>query len=432
MTWTFHKQRRKEGYINNPWWTLTPTDRHFPCGYWDVLGGPDTGLYFAGDNTGFSVSDMPPRGWPNCTKWRGKFVGNLRNFGTESFESFNHLDVFSPTPRAINFGGYVNATMYGNVGVMDWNEHFHPRRPSDGRFPTTGDKYIATSDLSGFQITFEESIAAFGMFVIDIGDFGGDLSITLVYDSGAPYTIDLPEFSTLYNSNIAWFGVFDISRNVVAVRMSKTSIADAFAFDDMIVAKRSDVKRDNTLATYDVVNSEPWIDTQYCSRTAIQTQSENFRMVVPYSEFLSVPNLWDQARLYFLQTSSGGYDFKISGASIGVRDGDTINFASAPSRVQFFWDNELIIPDGAAEAVLSDWADIDISVGDDLLVHIFVEHNGTDTIRTSDDRPSPRHWDSYRKVTNDDETMVQEVTGYSAASRGYFVDGIIARNSSLY
>jgi len=48
-----------------------------------------------------------------------------------------------------------------------------------GRYPISGNQYFDTGSV--FTITFSTAIAAFGFFGVDIGDFGGQVTLTLTH-----------------------------------------------------------------------------------------------------------------------------------------------------------------------------------------------------------------------------------------------------------
>ena len=108
-----------------------------------------------------------------------------------------------------------------------------------GRFPTSGTKYWTTnSTLGDFDITFSESISAFGFFATDIGDFSGQITLELVngttQDLIVPSTINAPNASMLYLGLIS-------DMPFTMVRFGNTSSVDRFGFDDMTIADAAQV-----------------------------------------------------------------------------------------------------------------------------------------------------------------------------------------------
>jgi len=152
---------------------------------------------------------------------RNDFLGNLNGVGTEDFETFALGDM---PPLSVTFPGAGTASLSGGNFILNI--------PGAGRFATSGTNYFLAT--SGFTLTFDQPIAAFGFYGTDIGDFNGQVTIAL--DNGeimaVPNTINAPDGSLLF------FGVIDTA-TFSSVMFGNTNtnplLEDVFGFDDMTV-----------------------------------------------------------------------------------------------------------------------------------------------------------------------------------------------------
>jgi len=188
--------------------------------------GEDTGL---GEDTPLAI----PGGIPNSLAAQADFLSNLVGVGTEDFEGFAFG---TSAPLTLTFpgagtatlegGGYVNTVPVGQTNGV-------------GRYAVSGTNYWETTDV--FAIEFSAPVAAFGFFGVDIGDFGGQVTVTtansveVVY--AIPNTINGPGGSVLY------FGLIDTDNPFVKVTFGNTaSGVDFFGFDDMTIGSVEQVQ----------------------------------------------------------------------------------------------------------------------------------------------------------------------------------------------
>jgi len=162
---------------------------------------------------------------------RNNFLSNLAGVGTEDFETFAAGDTL---PISITFPGAGTATLAGSGLTADMIFD----TPGAGRFATSGTNYLEAT--SGFNLTFDQPVVAFGFYGTDIGDFNGQITIAL--DNGenflVPNTVNGPDSSLLF------FGVIDMA-SFTSVMFGNTTGAppftDVFGFDDMTVGSPQQV-----------------------------------------------------------------------------------------------------------------------------------------------------------------------------------------------
>ena len=159
---------------------------------------------------------------PNSAAAETAFLSNLSStVGTEDFES---LATGTIAPLTVDFG-YAQATLTGGGAIQSGY--------SVGRFAISGSKYWETNE--NFQITFSTQQAAFGFYGTDIGDFSGQLKLTLA--GGGSVTMNVPHTVGGPNGTCLYFGMIadDAASQFTSVSFSTTSGSDWFGFDDMTI-----------------------------------------------------------------------------------------------------------------------------------------------------------------------------------------------------
>ena len=444
--WAFNKQSDKFGYANNPRFTADPDDpnKHHPCGYWYSDPAASRGYFFGEDNTGSSSESIKPlfQKNPNADAARGAFLSNLKNYGFESFEAFAHEQ---NSPLALTFGGYANATMSLAGEVYDITQH----PPiygcvNAGRYPIHGDKYFEVFTSEGFVIDFAEPMNAFGMYMVDIGDFGATLTVAMVYADGSTHEIELPityeEIPAGLGNSGGWVqfvGLFDSINPFVSVRMTMDiSGVDVFAFDAFYIARDGDINLERPL-TQLIWPGETTTLYPSCWRAsgALETEDVNYRIIVTTADWFNVADNFNQLRFMFsVQSAAAPFRLKIDGMSIGIRDGSTLNFLGAPTRIKWSSGNNLLLTTESPcweDYNFSDWANLIIDTTKEYLIHLWIDYDGTDTERLRNDWPA-RDLEIYRKLSSVDDTMVETISGYSLQSRCLHLREIQMRDSRQY
>jgi hypothetical protein len=171
---------------------------------------------------------------PNADAARNNFLANLVGVGTENFESFTPG---TTSPLSLTFPGAGNATLNGGGLISSVPTGTN----GVGRYPISGNQYWETS--SNFFIDFEESIAAFGFYGIDIGDFNGQVTITLA--SGTNQTFNVGNTINAPGGSVLYFGIIAENENETFTSLSFGNTAsgtDFFGFDDMTIGSIQQVQ----------------------------------------------------------------------------------------------------------------------------------------------------------------------------------------------
>jgi hypothetical protein len=172
----------------------------------------------------------------NSTATKNSFFTNLVGVGTETFDTPS-TPVNATAPISVNFPGAGTATITGGGQVATGND-------AAGRYAISSPNYLLVNN-SNFTITFSSAIAAFGFFGVDIGDFGGRLSLTLTDASKVVSTLTVPH--TLgsggnTSGSILYFGFYDTGDTYKSIKFKNSAVGtDVFGFDSLSVGSLEQV-----------------------------------------------------------------------------------------------------------------------------------------------------------------------------------------------
>jgi hypothetical protein len=208
-----------------------------PAPFWSGAaggGGGPTGLvfYFAEVLPSPAESLQAPP-----TTERATFMARLTVSGSEGWESGvslgDPMDAYAFTTNG------VTATIgAASAGATFVDAAF------DGLFNTTpgGTFYAQMSFDDGFggfvpvTFTFSTPVAAFGCYLTDIGDFGGDLTVTLNKTGGGTVVHSVPSTSGTTGWLAFWGFVDDSSQTYDSIEMVSNDVSEAIAIDDVVMA----------------------------------------------------------------------------------------------------------------------------------------------------------------------------------------------------
>ena len=170
----------------------------------------------------------------NADAARVSLFSNLVGVGTETFESFA---TNTTAPIAVSFGAAGTATINGSGTILSGND-------GSGRYPTSPTQYL-NAGSGDFSIDFSAPVAAFGFYATDIGDFGGNITLTLTDSLGNVSVLVVPNTvgsgGSTSGSNL-YYGFYDTTATYVSVAFGNNSGgADIFGFDDFSIGSRQQV-----------------------------------------------------------------------------------------------------------------------------------------------------------------------------------------------
>ena len=187
----------------------------------------------------------------NSAVAESQFLNVLSGVGTEDFEGFA---TGVGAPLGLSFPGAGNATLSGGSGAVATVASGTTN--GVGRYGTSGDNFLEVSagGAGNFVVDFSSSVAAFGFYGIDIGDFGGQLQIQLNGTANTLITVNntigsggSTDGSVLFFGIVAEDGDEEFTQ---ASFLTYTGSGDVFAFDDMTVGSQAQViSEPATLAT---------------------------------------------------------------------------------------------------------------------------------------------------------------------------------------
>jgi hypothetical protein len=198
--------------------------------------------YFGEDLTdGFN---FPLLSTPNALSAEASFKSSLIGASTETFEG---QTTGALAPLELTFPGAGTATLVGGDGEVaediGANSVGRYSVPQPGSF-----KYWEVTAGGGgdFTVQFSQAIAAFGFYGIDIGDFGGQLTLELLAQDGSTVLSQLTVDNTIgseasTDGSVLYFGAIAGSpaEDFWAVRFNTTTGGgDFFAFDNFTIAGR--------------------------------------------------------------------------------------------------------------------------------------------------------------------------------------------------
>ena len=204
---------------------------------------------FFGEDLG-TGTNLPLTTHTNADEARALFLAELSNPGTEDFEDFQRD---TEAPLSITFpGAMVTATLTGagKVKFVPGTSH------SVGRYAISGEQFWQTGlDVTtlSFGVEFTAPVAAFGFYGVDIGDFGGQVILTLTLDGDVVETINIGNTIGAPDGGVLYFGLIETTLTFDAITFDNTTSGnepdekDFFAFDDMTVGSLEQVEPPNPI-----------------------------------------------------------------------------------------------------------------------------------------------------------------------------------------
>ena len=169
---------------------------------------------------------------PNADAAQTAFLSNLVGVGTEDFESYAP-GVGAPLP--IVFPGAGTATLNGSGYI----ENVPSGTNGFGRYPISGDQYWESG--AGFSIDFDTDVAAFGFYGVDIGDFNGQVILTMA-SGGGNVVLNIGNSTNIAGGSVLYFGFYDLANQYSSISFGNTAAGtDFFAFDNMTIGSLEQV-----------------------------------------------------------------------------------------------------------------------------------------------------------------------------------------------
>lgn len=184
---------------------------------------------------------------PNSAGAETAFKSTLVGVGTENFEG-QPTGATSPLP--LTFPGAGTATLSGGSGVVrsfvgsNGAGRYSVPQPGSTKFWE-----VSAGGGGNFTVAFTQAIAAFGFYGVDIGDFGGQLTVDLIAQDNVTVLGHLTVNNTVGNNgstdgSVLYFGAVagTVAEDFWSVRFNTTTgSGDIFAFDNFTIASRAQI-----------------------------------------------------------------------------------------------------------------------------------------------------------------------------------------------
>jgi hypothetical protein len=190
-------------------------------------------LTFFGEDLGLGEGTPLPSS-PNADNARNDFFSNLVGVGTESFEGFSGG---TSLPITANFGADT-ATLSGSGSVQSVT----PGTTNGfGRYAISGSNFVETT--SDLLLSFSAPQAAFGFYGVDIGDFNGQVTLTLA--GGGTQSFNVGNVIGGRGGGVLYFGLIatTAAETFTSIQFGNTNPGtDFFAFDDFTIGTLEQVQ----------------------------------------------------------------------------------------------------------------------------------------------------------------------------------------------
>jgi len=181
---------------------------------------------------------LRPFSLPNTTSTREIFLRELGgDVGVETFDE-------------VADGTLVTSIDFG-TGTATLTSDARVRRLASGTFngtyPISGETFLLSDagSVGTLSIEFDVAVGAFGLAVTDAGDGFGQLSMTLVHETGDPTAVEIPhtaDAGSVSSGSAFFFGVVTTDRPVLAIVIENSNaVVDGFGMDDLIIARPDQV-----------------------------------------------------------------------------------------------------------------------------------------------------------------------------------------------
>jgi hypothetical protein len=200
-------------------------------------------LTFFGEDVNNSES-VPLASTPNSDNAQAQFLSHLIGVGTETFEAPDQT-IGQTAPLALSFPGAGTATLTGGSGSVAGVTPGSTNGVGRYSVPSASSSQFWEVDAGGgsFTVTFSSPVAAFGFNGIDIGDFGGQLSLGL--SNGSNFVVpNSMGVSGSTGGTVLYFGLISqgAGEQFTSVTFNTTTgEGDFFAFDNMTIGSLEQV-----------------------------------------------------------------------------------------------------------------------------------------------------------------------------------------------
>lgn len=212
---------------------------------WSMAPRAQAGIIFAVDLNHSDTVPLAPAQRPNSNAAAADFAAQLASMRMTSFEASEGYTANTtfPAPASgpgvnpmLNFGGGLTAQLTGGIIRFQAPGTAGPDVQPDGRYATDGVNYVAQT-ASVLTLAFSAPQQAVGFWGIDVGDFGGTLTITLSGGVGGTRQMVVNPISQHgeNSGSVMFWSFFETGFTFTQVGLGGSSSADVFAYDKITV-----------------------------------------------------------------------------------------------------------------------------------------------------------------------------------------------------
>jgi hypothetical protein len=199
-------------------------------------------IFFGQDRGAGETSRVP---FPNSTNARNQFLSNLVGVSTENFESETPGPILVTGLNVTFPGSGVTANLTGAGASVE--RITDPTATNGlGRYPTSGFQYLESGQ--NFTIQFSSQINAFGFLATDVGDFNGQITLSLFNGATLVNVLTVPNSTMVPGGGVLFYGFFDTANSFNRIVFGNTAAGtDFFGFDDFTIGTRQQVVPPNPI-----------------------------------------------------------------------------------------------------------------------------------------------------------------------------------------
>jgi hypothetical protein len=206
------------------------------------VGSAHAYLIFSGEDLNNSAT-VPLASIPNSAAAEASFLSSLSGVGTETFEG---IAAGTGVPLNLNFPGAGTATLTGGNGLV---QSVTPGTTNGvGRYSIPSGSSsnfwdVRAGGAGNFVVNLTGVTAAFGFYGIDIGDYGGELLLSL--SNGDVLNVGNTQGSGgSTDGSVLFYGFIaeNPAEQFTSVSFLTSGTADVFAFDDFTIGSPSQVQ----------------------------------------------------------------------------------------------------------------------------------------------------------------------------------------------
>ena len=206
---------------------------------WSSVASAGSISFFGEDLNGVETARLVST--PNSDAARDQFFSQLIAPNTADLENLglppNDLTELPP-PFSIPFGPETALASGYTPGIPTgfFLRNIPTGTDGGGGYPTSGNQYIVQYQVDSVYLDFSAPQVAFGLYVGDAGDAGGNFSVTLHMIGGATETISAPHTQGIQAQGAKFYLGVVSDNPFERISLNNLPGGDGFVYDDLTIA----------------------------------------------------------------------------------------------------------------------------------------------------------------------------------------------------